>query len=436
MLRKRIQIGLVHVALTITLLPINSALNRVMIKELALSAALVALLASLPYLFSPIQVAIGSFSDRRPLFGLRRTPYILIGLIFCVIGVIVSPYIAFLLAENLALGIALGLLAFGAWGMGFNFATVAYFSLATELSGEKQRGRTIAVMFTMMIISIILTSAGLSELLDPYTEEALISSFRLIGIIGLALGLIGIIGLEQRGAPLPATTEKRFSWNEMYRAVMENRQAILFFRYLILMLIAILGQDILLEPFGAEAFGLSVRETTRITSIWGTFFLITLVLGGALENRVNKVTQARIGAWSGIAAFALIIAGGLNANLGLFYVGVIALGLATGLATVSNLSLMLDMTTAGKVGLFMGVWGMATAVSRLSGNLIGGVLRDTLTALMDNAVGAYSVVFGIEMLILMLSLWLLRAIDVSSFQEKATASMDYVERAALAGGDS
>ena len=37
MLRKRIQLGLIHVALTITLLPINSALNRVMIKELEFS---------------------------------------------------------------------------------------------------------------------------------------------------------------------------------------------------------------------------------------------------------------------------------------------------------------------------------------------------------------------------------------------------------------
>ena len=57
---KRIQLGLIHVAgHEITLVPINSTLNRIMIKELALSAFLVAVLVSLPYLFSPIQVAIG-----------------------------------------------------------------------------------------------------------------------------------------------------------------------------------------------------------------------------------------------------------------------------------------------------------------------------------------------------------------------------------------
>src|SRR5512145_2381217 len=130
MFLKRFQLGLIHVAVAMTLVPINSTLNRVMIKELAISATLVAILASLPYLFSPIQVAIGSFSDRHPLFGLRRTPYIVLGLLLTFLGVVVSPGVAFLLARDPWAGAAAGALAFGAWGMGYNFATVAYLSLA------------------------------------------------------------------------------------------------------------------------------------------------------------------------------------------------------------------------------------------------------------------------------------------------------------------
>src|SRR4030065_1745209 len=105
MFLKRFQLGLIHVAVAMTLVPINSTLNRVMIKELAISATLVALLASLPYLFSPIQVAIGSYSDRHPIFGFRRTPYILAGLILCVRGVVVSPQVAFLMADNSSLAL-------------------------------------------------------------------------------------------------------------------------------------------------------------------------------------------------------------------------------------------------------------------------------------------------------------------------------------------
>ena len=177
MLRKRIQLGLIHVAVAMTLVPINSTLNRVMIKELAISATLVAIMASLPYLLSPIQVAIGSYSDRHPILRLYRTPYILIGLFLCVAGVVIAPQIAYLIAENFWLGLLAGVLAFGAWGMGYNLAAVSYLSLATELSGEEGRGRTIAVMWFMMITGIILTAVTLSRLVDPYTPEALMPRF-------------------------------------------------------------------------------------------------------------------------------------------------------------------------------------------------------------------------------------------------------------------
>src|SRR3972149_3715268 len=147
MFLKRFQLGLIHVAVAMTLVPINSTLNRVMIKELALSATLVALPASLPFLFSPIQVAIGSYSDRHPVFGLRRTPYIVAGLMLCAAGVIAAPYAAFLMADHFASGVLAGLAAFGAWGMGYNLSSVSYLSLASELSGEKGRGKTIAIMW-------------------------------------------------------------------------------------------------------------------------------------------------------------------------------------------------------------------------------------------------------------------------------------------------
>src|SRR5512139_3654251 len=155
MFLKRFQLGLIHVGVAMTLVPINSTLNRVMIKELAISATLVAILASLPYLLAPIQVAIGSYSDRHPILGYRRSPYILAGLLLCMLGLVVSPYVAFLIDTNFWLGVLTGVLAFGAWGMGYNLSAVCYLSLASELSSEKERGKTIAIMWFMMIVSII-----------------------------------------------------------------------------------------------------------------------------------------------------------------------------------------------------------------------------------------------------------------------------------------
>ncbi|MDX1436853.1 MAG: BCD family MFS transporter [Anaerolineales bacterium] len=430
---KRIQLGLIHAAVAMTLVPINSTLNRVMINELAISATLVAILASLPYLFSPIQVAIGSFSDRHPLLGWRRTPYIAGGLVLCVVGVVVLPRIAFLIADNFWLGLVLSLLAFGAWGMGYNLATVSYFSLATELSGKNGRSRTIAAMFFIMILSIILTAISLSRMLDPYTPEILVQSFAIVGGLALLLGLIGIVRLEPRTKDPVEVESENYSWGQITRSLTGNSQAVLFFIYLTLLLVAILGQDILLEPFAAEAFGMSVSATTRITSIWGTFFLIFLVIGGAADGRISKLTIARIGAWTGIAAFGLILLSGVSNSQALLYIGVVSLGAATGLSTVSNLSLMLDMTIPGSVGLFIGAWGMASAAARLIGNISSGAIRDTVTGITGNPVAGYLVVFGLEIGLLFISLLLLRRIDVSLFRKDASDGPDIRERVALAG---
>jgi len=428
---KRFQLGLIHVAVAMTLVPINSTLNRVMIKELALSATLVAVLASLPYLFSPIQVMIGSFADRHPLFGWRRTPYILVGLALCVLGLVISPFAAFAIAENFWSGIWLGILAFGAWGMGFNFATVSYLSLASEVSGEAGRGRTIAVMWFMMIVSIIFTAVLLSRLVDPYTAEALIRSFWIVGLLALFLGLLGVIKLERRLDIASASAEARYSWGEMVNAILENRQATLFFIYLAILLTALLGQDILLEPFGGEAFGMPVQETTRITSVWGLFTLVALLVAGALERRTSKRRVAAWGGWVALLGFVLIALSGILTDASVFYTGVVLLGVGTGLSTVSNLSLMLDMTAVGKVGLFIGAWGMSNAISRLSGSVISGAVRDTLTRVLPNPIMAYVVVFGIMATLILISLSMLRRIDVAAFREQAEQT-PLVERAALA----
>ena len=432
MLRKRIQLGLIHVAVAMTLVPINSTLNRVMIKELALSATLVAVMASLPYLFSPIQVMIGSFSDKYPILGLRRTPYIVLGLGLCIFGVAVAPQAAYSLEARSTGGFVLSLLAFGAWGMGYNFATVSYFSLASEVSGEEGRSRTIATMFFMMIIGIILTASLVGRLVTPYTPANLALAFNVVAGVATVLGILGIVGLESRTRS--ENIETHYSLTMMTQAILGNRQVTLFFWYLVLLLTAILGQDLLLEPYGAEAFGLPVNMTTQITSIWGTAFLLSLVIAGLLEGRTNKFTVSRIGALGGMISFPIIILSGFLKSTAVFYLGVVTLGLATGLSTVSNLALMLEMTTASSVGLFIGAWGMAGAVARLVGNIMNGLVRDVFTGLTGNLVAGYQIVFLLETAMLLGSLFILRRVDVGIFKNNAEKDhLSVTERAAIAG---
>ncbi len=427
---KRVQLGLIHVAVAMTLVPINSTLNRVMIKELSLSATLVAVLASFPYLLSPIQVFIGAYSDRHPILGYRRSPYILTGLLLCALGVFLSPYVAFLLAKDLRAGSILALLAFGAWGMGYNLASVSYFSLATELFGENNRGKTIAIMFFMMTIGIIATAIGLSRMLNPYTPEALIRAFAYVAVYALILGLAGLLGLEPRfctSVPVAQT----YSFSQIILTIVANPVARLFFLYLLLLLAAILGQDILLEPFAAEAFGMTVTQTTRLTSLWGVFVILATLVTGAFEGHLSKRTAARSGNLGAFAGFLLIVFSGFTRQLSIFYAGVTLLGIGTGIATVANLSLMFDFTTPINVGLYIGAWGFSNALSRLTGSLLSGIVRDGVTHLSNQALFGYLVVFSIEAAMLLTATLMLKHIDVQIFREKAEHP-SFVERIALA----
>jgi len=342
--------------------------------------------------------------------------------------VVVSPLVAYNLASGNAWGYLIAALAFGAWGMGYNLSSVSYLSLADDISGENERGKTIAVMWFMMIIGIIFTAIAISRMVDPYTPAALQRAFLIVGTTALVLGLLGLIRLEP--ATYQSSDAHNYTIREMSSAITSNPAAKLFFIYLWLLLAAILGQDILLEPFGAQAFGMSVRETTRITSLWGVFVLGAILLAGALEGRVTRRKIAQTGNIGALLGFLVILASGWVGSLSIFYSGVALLGAGTGLSTVGNLSLMFDLTVPEKVGLFIGAWGLSNALSRLSGSVLGGIVRDVVTGATGNPLSGYMVVFGIEAALLLIAILMLSRIDVASFRTQAEATSVF-ERAAM-----
>ena len=432
MLLKRFQLGLIHVAVAMTLVPINSTLNRVMIYDLGISKTLFTLLAIFPYLLSPIQVAIGSFSDRNPILGYRRTPYILAGLLLCVAGVAISPQVALLISRDFGLGILAGILAFGAWGMGYNLSAVCYLSLASELSGEKGRGGTIATMFVMMVIALIATGIGLSRMVPTFDLVTLERAFLIVAASALILGLLGLLWLERRSsdsASMPRS--ETHTVGEMASEITGNPVARVFFVYLLLLLAAILGQDVLLEPFGAEAFGMSLEATSRLVSIGNLFTLLAFIIAGALEGRAPKKIIAQTGNLGALAGFLLILSSGLTRRAEVFYPGIMLLGFGTGISTIANLSLMLDLTVAGKVGLYIGAWCFSNGLSRLTGLLMAGIVADVATKISGSALNGYLVVFGLEASMLLVAALMLHRIDVRAFVKQARQPT-FVEKAALA----
>ncbi len=420
---KNLRLGLIHVAVAVSLVPITGVLNRIMIHELGLLASLVALLIVLPHLLAPMQPFIGQYSDQHPILGYRRTPYIAVGLLLCIGGAVLTPFAALTMGSSFWPGLAFAVATFLLWGLGYNLAVVSYLSLASDLSSEQQRSRTIAVMWFMMIASVIVTAISTGRALDQYSPERLVQVFMACGAVALVLGAIGLVGLEpriqreqgtgNRGQASPDRTSARAA----IAAVMSNPVARAFFVYLTLLLAAILGQDVLLEPFGAEAFGMSVRETTQLTAIWGAATLIALLLQGLVLSRfLSKRAGATLGASVAALGFGLIALSGILNAQALFVPGIAVLGFGTGIATTTNLALMLDMTTPQSVGLFIGAWGVADAAARGLGNLLAGVVRDLAGLLLGNPVAGYITVFLLEGLMLCVALVLLRRIDVAAFR--------------------
>jgi BCD family chlorophyll transporter-like MFS transporter len=421
LLLKNIRLGLLHASVAVVLVPITGVLNRIMINELGMLATLVSALIILPYLLAPLQVWIGHISDTHPLWGYRRTPYIAAGLGLCIGGAVLTPHAALLMADNMTLGLLLAVLVFGVWGVGFNVAAVSYLSLASDLSPEGQRSRTIATMWFMMIGAVIITAIVTGNALEPYSDAQLIRVFQATGLVALLLSAMGLIGLEPRTAhtvPSPSLLP-RHSQRATIQTIAGNRQARLFFCYLILLLSAILGQDVLLEPFGAQAFGMSVRQTAHLTAIWGGMTLLALLLHGALLSRwLGNKTGAAIGSMIAAGGLLVIAASGVLGMEPLFIPGLAALGFGTGISTATNLALMLDMTTPEQVGLFIGAWGVADALARATGSLLGGAVRDVITQTTGNATSGYLSVFLIEALLLGVSLLLLRHMDIAAFRRQ------------------
>ncbi len=414
---KMIRLGMLHVAVAISLVPITGVLNRIMIHELGIMASIVAALIILPHLFSPIQVFIGQFSDRHPLWGYRRTPYIALGILLCVGGAALTPFAAFAMDANFWPGLIFALLVFGMWGVGFNTAVVSYLSLASDMSPAQYRSRTIAVMWFMMITAVIGTAISTGRALEPYSPARLIEVFAICAGVALTIATLGLIGLEPRNA-MPLSHEERYSATASVRTVVRDPLARRFFVYLMFMLSAILGQDVLLEPYGAQAFTMDVRSTTQLTATWGSATLFALLLHGVVLSRwLSNKHGAMVGGIIAATGLTLIALSGILHLEPIFVPAVALLGFGTGIATATNLALMLDMTTPQQVGLFIGAWGVADAAARGLGNLLAGIIRD-LAALVVGSTGAYATVFLIEAIILCTALVMLRAIDVSAFRSQ------------------
>ena len=206
-LRRLLQFTLIHVGTAMTVVPVTSVLNRIMIAELGISSTLVAFLATSPYLLSPLQVWFGAAMDRQVGAGGRFVSWIRFGGLLASLGAGFMAFTVFMIPDGpdrfFSLGFLLTCLVFLVWGVGINLASVAYLSLLSAQMDADERSRTIGIMFTAMIGVSIGTGIFLSSQLDPYSQERLTVLLIAVPALALFLVLLGGLGLERKSVSTP-----------------------------------------------------------------------------------------------------------------------------------------------------------------------------------------------------------------------------------------
>jgi BCD family chlorophyll transporter-like MFS transporter len=129
-----------------------------------------------------------------------------------------------------------------------------------------------------------------------------------------------------------------------------------------------------------------------------------------------------------VLTLVLLLASGLTGSAAVLRVVMFLFGLAAGIGTNSALCLMLDLTLPQVAGTFVGVWGLAQALSRALGKLLGGGLLDLGRRLPfdGSAYPAYALVLAVEVIVAALALLLLERLDVRQFRQDTGRSLERV----------
>jgi MFS transporter, BCD family, chlorophyll transporter len=413
--------------------------NRVAISDVGAIAVIVTALIGLHHFISFFQVYWGRFADRYPILGYRRSPYILLSGLVASLVFLALPQIAVGLGQRspLATLAAFGLALLFGVSMAMNGSSAN--ALIAEATTPKQRGGVVAFVWATIIISGIV-SAGVSRVIMPeYSLAAMQQLYNLTPFVVLGSGLLGLLGLERRISPaehaalLAAQPKESATPLGTFRVarslIVNNPQVRGFFAFVLLAIMGIFLQDAILEPFGAEVFGLAQGETARFQQSWGAGALLGMLGIGLLSSVVPlaKKTIATIGGLGVAGGLALVAAAGLTLQQTLITPGLMLMGLGIGFFNVGALSMMMEMTVEGQTGLYMGIWGMAQGLGNGCANILSGGLHTALigSGLLSPTL-TYATIFGVEALLMVVAIGILRGISIQTFKGLARKDIGVV----------
>ncbi len=418
-LSRLLRLSLFQVTVGMALVLLVGTLNRVMIVELQVPATLVAVMLALPLIFAPFRTLIGFKSDTHvSALGWRRVPYIWKGTLYQFGGFAIMPFALLVLSGYAEAydaprwwGLSSVALAFLLVGAGVHMVQTVGLALATDLVDEADQPKVVGLMYVMLLFGMVISALVFGWLLEDYSPGKLVQVIQGAAVVTVVLNLFALWKQEARDrsraqqmehAPKVAFAD---AWSQLV-----SREGTL--RLLVVIGLGTFGfgmADVLLEPYGGQALGFTVAETTKLTALLATGTLIGFgIASKVLSGAYSPVALSRCGAAIGLPGFAAIILSSFGGGAPVFLIGTLLTGLGAGMFGHATLTATIRGAPRHQIGLALGAWGGVQATCAGLGIALAGIIRDLLVVhpgpagLSPHA--PYNFVFGIEMVFLLLAI--------------------------------
>ena len=402
------RLGLVQAAIGAMVMLATSLLNRVMVVELNLAAAVPAGLVAWHYAVQLTRPVSGHASDRSG----RRTPWIVTGMGLLSLGSLAAVDAVTMMVPGSWQALGLLVFAFTLIGLGVGAAGTALLALLALSVPAERRAAAAATTWIMMVAGIAISAGVAGSLLQPFSLPRLALVAGGVVLCAFTLSLTALFRLER--APVVAADEgaPRPRFADALREVREDRQAVRFTFFVFLSMLAYSMQDLILEPFAGLVFGAAPGESTKLSGIQHGGILVGMLLSGCLAGPWNRrggppllwwTTAGCAGSAAALAGLAMAATSGppwpLTANIFL-------LGLMNGVFAASAIATMMELAGRGgpsRAGVRMGVWGAAQALAFGTGGLVGALATDAARSLLGTDGPAFALTFGVEALLFLLA---------------------------------
>jgi len=423
-LSRLLRLSLFQVSVGMALAMLIGTLNRVMIVELKVPAALVAVMIALPLLFAPFRALIGYRSDHhRSALGWRRVPYIWMGTLLQFGGFAVMPFALLVLGRmgqaahapdwvgHLGAGMAFLLV-----GAGMHTIQTAGLALATDLSPPESRPKVVGLMYFMLLVGMILSSLIFGYLLRDFSPGALIRSIQGAAVLTLVLNITALWKQEARTQRLGNPHEADVDFVAALKLFTQGDQAIRRLLAVGLGTMAFSMGDVLLEPFGGEILHLPVSDTTLLTALLAFGGLTGFAWASNVLGRgADPFRMACGGVLVGVPAFTAVLMSAPQASLLLFSLGTLFIGFGAGLFGHGTLTATMNHAPLGQAGLAMGAWGAVQATAAGLAMGLGGIIRDLMAMVVDSGT-AYAFVYSLEVVLLLITLYAMYPLIAKKFR--------------------